>query len=737
MSKKITNKIELLAPVGNLEILKVAVEAGADAVYLAGKKFGARAFATNFNNEELIEAVRYAHIRGVNVYVTVNTIIFENEFSHLEQYLKFLYEIGVDAIIVQDLGVLNLIRTKFPDFEVHASTQMNIFDENGLKILKELGIRRVVLARETSIDRIKKLTKKGIEIETFVHGALCFSASGNCLMSYSIGGRSGNRGECAQPCRKNYSLLENNLKLKINSPLLSMKDLSTIENIDKLIEAGIDSLKIEGRMKSSEYVYTVVKAYRKAIDNYFENKLVNLEKDIKDMRIIFNRGFISGHILNVNNFDLTTNTYVNHQGIEVGKVVKITPRAIEIKLSDDLSVQDAIRIENKNSTGFIVQNMFLKEEKVKKASVGDIVKIPVSVDKHFLNATVKKTKSFEISNSLSDYMKSAHKKIAITAKLKIKYQECLELIFNDGLNEVKIKGEILNNLITTPKNDSFYKEMLNKLKDTPYYLNEVEIENDQKAFVSIKDLNSLRRKAVEELSNLREKKTRDNTFPLVLTKKKVSKVEPSFEAIVHNMKQYCACVDAGIKVIYTDYESELMNLSRLKKSNENNMMVHNLSQILKNNTSSPYFNITNNKAIEVLNHLDINKIYLSYELSLEDVKNLELDGNLNIGYPVYGKMDVMVTTHCIVSKSYNYKNKKCLKCDNNNYELVDEYNNKFTIFTESDEGCNNRIIDYKVRNYKNYLNNLKKYGVNLFLLTFTTESYDETLAIIKSFQKEL
>ena len=220
--------MEILAPCGNIEILKAAIQAGCDAVYISGKNFGARKFAPNFTNEEIIEAVRYAHLRCVKVYVTINTIVYDHEFNELDSYLKFLDEILVDAVIVQDLGVVHYIRKNYPNIIIHASTQMNVHNVIGAKKLLELGIKRVVLARETDIDTVKEIISTGIEVEVFAHGALCYSYSGQCLMSYSIGGRSGNRGECAQPCRKKYTLYENGEKISNECSLLSMKDLRMV-----------------------------------------------------------------------------------------------------------------------------------------------------------------------------------------------------------------------------------------------------------------------------------------------------------------------------------------------------------------------------------------------------------------------------------------------------------------------------------------------------------------------------
>ena len=263
--------VELLSPVGNMECLKSAINAGCDAVYLAGKNFGARSFAGNFTNEELVSAIEICHLYGIKVYVTVNTIIYDPEVEHFIKYIDFLHRNNVDAIIMQDIGMIDLVRKTYPNLKIHASTQMNIHNIEGVKLCEKLGITRVVLARETPIELIKYIKENtNMEIEVFIHGALCMSYSGQCLMSSLIGNRSGNRGTCAQPCRQPYSLIVNNKVVEDNKYLLSTKDLNTLEYINQLIDLKIDSLKIEGRMKSKEYVYLVTNTYRRIIDNYIK-----------------------------------------------------------------------------------------------------------------------------------------------------------------------------------------------------------------------------------------------------------------------------------------------------------------------------------------------------------------------------------------------------------------------------------------------------------------------------------
>lgn len=290
--------IKLLSPVGDFECLKAAVQNGADSVYFGGSLFNARHEATNFNKDELKNAIRYAKLRNVNVDFTLNTLIKDEEFSSAVDLAKYVYNLGVDSIIVQDLGLAEYLIKHFPDLPIHASTQMTIHNLEGVLRLQDLGFSRVVLARELSIHDIEYICKNSnIEIETFIHGALCVSYSGQCLFSSSVGARSGNRGKCAQPCRLPYELYESNKSkdtLLDKGYLLSPRDLCGLEYIPKLIQAGVTCLKIEGRMKSPEYVATVTRIYRKYIDlAYSDNPYIVDETDITELMQVFNRGMFS------------------------------------------------------------------------------------------------------------------------------------------------------------------------------------------------------------------------------------------------------------------------------------------------------------------------------------------------------------------------------------------------------------------------------------------------------------
>jgi len=347
---------EIVAPAGGEESLRAAVENGADAVYLGGKKFGARHYAENFANEQLADAVKYAHSKGAKIYVTVNTLIKESEINELVSYLEFLSSVKADAVIVQDLGALHLMREKFPELRVHASTQMNVHNLSGVKFLEELGVKRIVLARELSLEEIRKIKENSkAELEVFVHGALCFSYSGNCLFSSMLGGRSANRGRCAQACRRNYALIKKRegsieeVKLKNAKYLLSMKDLCCAEILPEIVSSGVKALKIEGRMKRAEYVAVVVGIYRKLLDRIKEKNFYITEEEKKELLQIFNRGFtnsyLTGEIKNMVNPITCDNV-----GIEIGKVIAKNGNMIKVKLFEDISIGDGIELTLRNRT---------------------------------------------------------------------------------------------------------------------------------------------------------------------------------------------------------------------------------------------------------------------------------------------------------------------------------------------------------------------------------------------------
>ena len=341
---------ELLAPAGNMECLKQAVYNGADAVYLGCKNFGARKFASNFTNDEIIEALKLCHFFGVKVYATMNTLVKDSEVSSFLEQIEFLYKSGIDAVLIQDFGMLCLIREKYPDLEVHASTQANTSSKATAKLFYDLGVKRVVFSREMSLEEINAIDVP-IEKEIFVHGALCICYSGCCLMSSQMGGRSGNRGECAGSCRLPYSLKHNGKIILSDKYLLSTKELNSSKNFEKLLESNIDCFKIEGRMKSPEYVGFITSFYRKIIDG--EN--FDLKEEEEKLKVLFNRRFTTGNLFESK--DIMNIESPNHIGIKIGKVIKVDSKYITVKLDKELNQEDGIRFMESNK-GFIANYLY-------------------------------------------------------------------------------------------------------------------------------------------------------------------------------------------------------------------------------------------------------------------------------------------------------------------------------------------------------------------------------------------
>jgi len=494
------NKPELLAPVGSKEALIAAIDNGADAVYFGGTLFSARQFAFNFTNKEIEEAIDYAHMRGVRAYVTVNTLIKDSEIEKACEYLQFLCNAGADAVIVQDIGILRLIREQLPALAVHASTQMTIHNAQGVKFLGEMGVKRIVLAREMSLVEIRSIkSRTSVEIETFIHGALCFCYSGQCLLSSMIGGRSGNRGFCAQPCRKKYRIN------KEEGYLLSPKDLNMSEHTGALIEAGIDSFKIEGRMKRPEYVAGVVRVYRKLIDRYLVSPLdFSVTKEEKHTLLqLFNREFTTGYFFENPGAGLMSRKYPHNRGTELGRAIDydISTKLLEIQLKAPLRIGDGIGVGNRE-TGITVRNIYIGKKMVQKTDSGSFVRIPIDIEVAD-NEAIFKTYDSKLMESLEI---GNIKKIPVRMFFKAKVGEALLLLIDDGENKVTINAGIVNLAKTKPVSKSSIAEQLIKLGDTIFEAKEVDFELDKNIFIPVSELNSIRRQAVEELEAVRVRK---------------------------------------------------------------------------------------------------------------------------------------------------------------------------------------------------------------------------------------
>ncbi len=689
-------KIELLAPAGNMESLIAAINAGADAVYLSGKKYGARAFAANFSSEELIEAVKYAHLYDVKIYVTINTLIYENEMDDFINYVEFLYSINVDAVIMQDLGAMDLVRQKFPNLEIHASTQMNIHSLESVKLLEKLNIKRAVLSRELSIDDINHIkNNSNIELEIFVQGALCVSFSGQCLMSSLIGGRSGNRGTCAQCCRMKYDLVKN-FKTIDRGYLLSTKDLCALNNIDKLIDIGVDSLKIEGRMKRKEYIYFAVSLYRKAIDSYYNTGKIDItSKDIYNLKKIFNRKFTKGFLFNENNNNFINKERPNHQGVEIGKVINIKNNSFLLKLSDNLNINDGIRIIN-DDIGFTVTEMFIDSKRVKSAKKGDIVKINYKINS--LSKVVKTT----------DYMqlKEIQEKIKIDRKLPLdiivnaKYNKKLEIIAKYKEYSVSLSSDyIIEKSTKVATNINDIKNKIDRLNDTVYYLNNIIVNIDDNIFIPVSVINNLRRDIIELLNKKRLERNK-----IIYGEYNTSVKDYPYK------KDVCILVDTddidNLKDKYDEiYNFKNTNDTTLKLNRiiinhddiEKRVLVSELGSInkYKSVVTDTYLNVVNSYTVAFLHSLNVDKITLSYELDFNQIKDI-ID-SYHKRYNKHPNLEVIVSGY-----------EEAMVCKYKLYGdyLKDRFNNLFKIKIRDDYMY---IYNYKKRNLQD---DYYKIGVN-------------------------
>ncbi|MCI5839789.1 MAG: U32 family peptidase, partial [Peptoniphilaceae bacterium] len=476
------SEIEILAPVGNDDMAIAALNANADAIYVGLDDFGARAYAKNFTLDNIEALIDKMHLFGKKVYITLNTLIKDSEIEKIFFYSKKLYEMGADAFIIQDIGLFKILKKHFKNIEFHASTQMAVNDIYGAKYLKDIGFSRIVIARETPIEEIKKITQIGIETEVFVHGALCVSFSGQCYMSSFLGQRSANRGRCAGPCRKLYELSrENGKKITDTSDyFLSMKDLCTIDRINDLLDAGIKSFKIEGRMKSKEYVFESVKNYKNAINNRNINK--------EGLVDVSNRGYSSGFIFDQNDNYIDLKENYGHR--VVGKIEKnngINYIKFFSKIYKD-SILQIITNKGKKLPYTATKN-YEKGEKIDLINFNDAK----------INSDVLMLNSSKISYDLKE--NEGLKKRNINFKFKSKIGKFPKLILS-----YKNYNIVINSKIKTEKSknfsidDNYVINSLSKTNSTIYKAKEIEIEIEDGSFIPKKEINSLRRKSIESLN---------------------------------------------------------------------------------------------------------------------------------------------------------------------------------------------------------------------------------------------
>lgn len=702
--------IELLSPVGDFECLKAAVQNGADAVYFGASSFSARSFATNFDMESLEKAINYAKIRNVKTNLTLNTLIKDSELVQAFELAKKAYEFGIDAIIVQDLGLAKLLINNFPDLDIHASTQMSVHNLEGVKKLEALGFKRVVLSRELPLSEIEYICKNtNIEIECFVHGALCISYSGQCLFSSSIGGRSGNRGSCAQPCRLPYTLLENGSSEIDSGYLLSPRDLCGLEYLPQLIKAGVTSFKIEGRMKKPEYVATVTRIYRKYIDKVLSGDSFKIDlQDKKDLLQVFNRGGSSlGHLSYSENRNLIFKEKPNNMGLFLGTVTNFNSNKgyVSLKLNEPLSVGDKICIQTPSEeANYTISELMINKKNSPTASIGDLVTVGrikgnIKNGNKIYKITDKKLFD-EACKTFADnvQLKKVNLNCSITLKKGLPMTICLS---DDNGISVSMSSDVFpvparNSPITEERVIS----QLSKTNNTPFNFSNIEIDMENDLYISpISTLNELRRNALAKYENkLVASFKRNSSASFTAENLKVSLNDYKVSLllnVLHNNFEYSKIIGANrvyipfkywINKTYAHVLEKVCNhfdtyiyLPCIMRNNYLNLFKSNINKILNNfrikgfvisnigqfellNCCSDNYDLVGNYTLNLFNSetaraLNLSTICVSPELDKETINDLVTPKHKEV--IAYGKLPLMNSNYCLLGKS-----NKCYKdCD--------------------------------------------------------------------------
>ena len=701
--------MKIVAPAGNMERFYSAISATADEIYLGLKGFGARRNAENFTVEELKQAIDYAHLRGSRIFLTLNTIMTNREIELLYPTLKDLYNYGLDAIIVQDLGYAEYLHKNFPSIEIHGSTQMTVANYYEINYLKELGFKRIVLPRELSFEEIKEIRKNtDMELEVFVSGSLCISFSGNCYMSSFIGGRSGNRGMCAQPCRKEYKT-----SCGEKSYFLSPKDqLYGLDEIKKLQEIGVESIKVEGRMKDVSYVYETV--------SYFRNLINGIDKEENTPKL-FNRGYSKGYFYD-NDKTIMNRDYSHNMGEKVGEVV-----GKSIRLDEDIVSGDGITFvskDYKNLGGTYINKIAYKNEKL-------ILNFPDGTKYIFRNYNKR------LNDEISKKIKNTDKKLEINFDFIAKLNEKLILktyLEDENRNRILNLEEISETLTQKAQkraiSEEDIKEKLSEIGDSEFTVKNIKIDIDENIFIPLSELKNLKRNAVEKfrekiLSYFRRdldselKENNQEYFKLEIEKDEPKDLE--IRVIVSNdeQKNFLENIkdEYNIKEIY--YRTyDIAKQSMLSKHNLDNKLASNLYELLENKNSAVMLNwnmnIVNSYTISVLEKIGkLESFIVSPEINFSKIRELGKT-RLKKALLIYSKLKGMTIDIDIA--------------DNKNEVITNKENDRFNII-KNEYGT--EIFLDKPLNIINIMEDIKKLNVDIVVLEFTTETIEDIKKVLK------
>ena len=780
---------KLLAPVGSMDVLEAAVFSGADFVYLSGTRYGARDYADNFDYDEIKRAIQFCHKYNVKVFVTVNVSILENEFLEVVDYVYYLYNQGADGVIVQDIGLASVLNALIPQLKIHASTQMTIYDYSFIKWLCENNFTSANISREVPLSRIRSISSKlrkydhDINLEVFVHGALCYCYSGQCLMSSFLGGRSGNRGLCAQPCRMRYAFSDYyRTPLADENYLISTKDLCTYNHVQDIIDAGANCLKIEGRMKSSPYVSSTTYAYKNAIDGNWNDDNFLL------LNLAFNRGFTEGYILNKSPDEVISRNRAGNQGYPIGRVIKCEGNEVTIKFINKsfptkIVNGDGLKFECDGESCGMYVSKILSQNKNKiriKTKKGISIKNNSMVYITFSKYLEDKTKS--IINE-----KNVHK-TDINLTISLNNQSQMELKASCDLLEKTVEY-VSEEKFEKAKNKPTSKESINnqlrKTGNTNYNIKNITYINfNENLFMPLSVINNIRRKIIEKVDRIimqtylptseekKKCKERISQFKSEHYTKTSKHADEKWNVYISNLKQAHPLQDyPDIETVYYDgsfnyksvseYITNITNdLIKLREILPEKQIVWILPQILldedlphigeiivklkseginikiqtdnigvaKNLDVEKYgdhLNIYNNYSISKLSsNPGFTRLTVSNELSYDDIKLLKNE-DCELEQVIFGCVQLMITKD-------DFKNLIDEELTNT-YYLTDKRNNRYLI--KKDCYNNSHIYDYRILNLEDYVDKLRSTDVNNFTLDCRFFSNQDTNEIIRHFQK--
>lgn len=787
-------KVELLAPAGSWESFIAAVENGADAVYMGGKLFSARHYADNFDDDMLGRALDYAHPRGVKIYLTVNTLLHDDELEQAVKLVEEAYTLGVDGIIVQDMGLASLLRELFPGLSLHASTQSVIYNAEGVEEALREGYERVVLARELSIAEIEGIrSRTTAELEVFVHGALCVCYSGQCLMSSIIGGRSGNRGKCAQPCRQKYSLSSTESPKETTGYLMSTKDIAAVEDLGKLIKAGVTSFKIEGRMKSPEYVATVVKIYRKYLDKALKGAAEPIDKqDFENLAQIFNRGgFSKGYLYGQTGRDMVGPEKPKNWGLPIGEVVSSAPsnETVTVKLTDKISIGDGVEIWNgdEESPGNIITDIRIKGRHTDTAYAGETAELGAlrgrvtpgnKVFRTSQKALLKEARqSFEgraVRQSPIYGLFTASE--GVTSALKV---------WDEEGNTVELTGEKeIEKARNKPTTSERLLEQLYKTGGTPFYFKELKTNIEDGLMLPVSEINELRRKALQDLEkksveskrrNLAEKyeEKKESLFNFPGNSRNVSQ-NKMISAFFYKTEDETVFEDMGadryyfpfecilndkkaekLKKLINEVEDVYLTLPPVVKGNYSKLMENNIDKavnlgikgLLLPNISmlnmgfekkgiklmgDSFLNVFNSASLKVLQEKGLEGTCLSHELTIDEIRDLKSNPGFIKEVAVYGRLPLMVSEYCPVGSfaGGRTKDKKCNNaCQRGEYVLTDKKGARFSVLCNPID-CRSTILNNNVLFLWDTVSDLAKCDVDIFRLMFYDEDEERRAELV-------